>query len=230
MNLKLAFTSRTYGTAGRVNENAPGSLELNLTKITHMVLFVQFAPTDSFSEAETYIVDVGYGLGIARPLLLKENNVVMGAALPEMHRLVKALHPESSFENSAKEQEDWWLQVNLNDRGGVLPDGQWRTLYQFAEKELFLNDFAAMSFCVAQRGIGLFHSNIIAVMFTPWGEDTLGRKVLSKKKVSLREGTGFKVLRDMKTEQDRITALREEFNIHIDEGAGRFVRPGVTLD
>lgn len=113
------------------DSDAPDTIALKL--IQHMVLLVQI-PGDP--PGETYLVDVGFGLGLVRPIRLRENEEVDGLASPERHRLVRASHPESSLEPSDPFALEWRLQTNLTRKWEPLSAGSWRTLYQFTLQQL----------------------------------------------------------------------------------------------
>lgn len=203
-----------------------------------MVLLVQI-PSDPLpcqsttSHPPTYVVDAGFGLGVARPILLKENHVALGAALPEQNRLIRAAHPDSSLDETDPESKTlaarWFMQINLDNHGKVLPDGTWRTLYEFGEQEFFKEDLEALSFVVARREGGLFWDNVLAVIHTPLSVDTLGRKVMGRKKVTLREGNVYKVLREFKSEDDRIEALGDDFFIQV-HGTDQYIKRPALLE
>lgn len=234
--LKTHRRDRVYGTSGRVNITQ--SLDITFNQLSHMVLFVQIPPNSqqapsTTSRPPTYIVDVGFGGGIVRPILLEENHVALGASLPEQHRVTRASLPCSSLDETDPESKAlaarWFMQVNLDRQGKVLPDGTWRTLYEFGEQEFFREDFEALSFVIWSTQHGLFWDNVLAVIYTHLDEDTVGRKVMGRNKVTLREGSGYKILRELKTEADRIDALREEFFIQT-EGFHKYVKKLALVD
>lgn len=240
VSITYAYThTRAYGTAGRVNDTMDVEI-IDFGSLSHMVLFVQIPdPPNSPSTAipQTYLVDLGFGLGgPVKPLLLKEDETISGSVPIEKHRLTKAPFPHSSLDSSDEQTksiaEDWVVQSNLDAHGNVLSEGRWRTLYQFGTMEFFLRDFEALSFVVAHRPRGLFWDRILAVASVPEGDGgSMARLVLSEDGRVMQYGTdGPKVLRELKSERDRIDALKECFGIHIDEGGEEFVRPVLKLN
>ncbi|KAG9011252.1 N-terminal acetyltransferase [Tulasnella sp. JGI-2019a] len=235
MGMLRAMGFRVYATAGRVNQNQ-SITELNFVEPTHMVLFVQIPPKDPPSiPLETYVVDVGFGIGPARPILLKEYEIVQGAAPPEKHRLIKAPIPNSSLDEDDDESkqiaENWRVQVNLDEQGKPLPEGTWRSIYAFGMKEFFLRDFEALAFLVAHRPGGLFWEGVNVTRWEAFGnEGALARVVMSKKGKVMWYGDEKRTLMEFRSEADRMRALRENFGIHVDEGSEKYLRPGVQLD
>lgn len=57
----------------------------------------------------------------------------------------------------------------------------------------------------------------------------MGRLFLFHDKVTMHIGDAAKVLRTLRTEEDRVAALRDLFDIHVDEAAMRYVRPAARL-
>jgi hypothetical protein len=92
--------TRAYASAARVNVNLETPEEQEVyTSHTHMLLFVQ--PDDESNL--TYVVDVGFGGEVARPvpLLSGDESIVMGLGPAEENRLFKAPLPQSSLSTSA---------------------------------------------------------------------------------------------------------------------------------
>jgi hypothetical protein len=60
-----------------------------------MIIFVQ--PIQDSNK--TYLVDVGFGIGLARPILLSnaDDNVIMGATPSEKHRLTRGSNTATSL-------------------------------------------------------------------------------------------------------------------------------------
>lgn len=136
---------------------------------SHMILFVvlpsHIASFDSSSSltdpkkgsTALYMVDTGFGgPNIMRPLLLHDGHVETGRG-GEEHRLVRARHPDSNFEDvSDSEGFDtvigidfgaweaaqwlWILQVRQLEYSNG-PNGGWRDVYTISPVEFFQRDF-----------------------------------------------------------------------------------------
>jgi arylamine N-acetyltransferase len=92
---RLNGVFRAYASLGRVNETGDPKLPPNFSAMTHMVIFVQLDADSNI----TYLVDVGCGgSGPTMPILLSDDkdNIVMGTASTERHRLRKGSYSESS--------------------------------------------------------------------------------------------------------------------------------------
>lgn len=225
LGMLLAMGYRAYGCTGRVN-TAPEPTDIEFETRSHLVLLVQI-PTHHLTTAETgnetYIVDVGFGLGIVRPMLLSHNEEMPGLFPPERHRLVKAYHPESSLDTTDPATEpfaqEWRLEINTTRTGQELPQGTRRTLYQFSLHQYYLEDFEWLSVMVQSNPKSLFWNNLIVVLYAPAKGDSaemgekMGVKVMMGPKVTYREEGKYEVWKEMKNEADRISALKEYFNI-----------------
>jgi len=223
--------ARVYGTAGRINKfQAEEQVDrVEFSDPSHMVLLLHL-------DSETYMLDVGFGLGPARPMPLKDLEAVLGAAPPEKHRLMKAAPPNSSIDTEADKAgeciaEEWRLQVNTDIHRKPLPKDSWRTLYAFGRSEFFLRDFEAFSFFVAHRPGTIFWDRVNAVRWEAYGEgENFARVVLTKDgKVMWYGGEDAKTLKECRSETDRIVALREYFGIRVDDGAEKYLRSEVRL-
>ncbi|KAG8857462.1 N-terminal acetyltransferase [Tulasnella sp. 330] len=197
---------------------------------SHMTLLVQAG-----SNSETYMVDPGFSFG---PAPLKDLEIVLGAAPPEKHRLMRAAPPNSSIDIEADEEgkriaEEWRFQVNVDEHRKPLPQGSWRTLYAFNQSEFFLRDFEVFSFFVAHRPGTIFGDRVNAVRWEAYGggnEHYLARLVLTKDgKVMWYGGEDVKILKECRSETDRVLALRGYFGIRMDEGAEKHLRSELRL-
>ncbi|KAG8895705.1 N-terminal acetyltransferase [Tulasnella sp. 408] len=225
LGMLLAMGYRAYGCTGRVN-TAPEPTEVDFETRSHLVLLVQIptphlAPTETGNE--TYFVDVGFGLGIVRPMLLSHGEEMPGLFPSERHRVVKAYHPESRLDTTDPATvpfaEEWRLEINVARNGQELPQGTWRTLYQFSLHQYYLVDFEWLSVMVQSNPKSLFWNHLVVVLYTPAKGDSaevgekMGVKVMMGPKVTYREGGKYEVLKELKNEADRISALKEYFDI-----------------
>ncbi|KAG8900673.1 N-terminal acetyltransferase [Tulasnella sp. 417] len=236
LGMLLAMGYRAYGCTGRVNM-APEATDVQFETRSHLVLLVQI-PTPHLTPAETgsetYIVDVGFGLGIVRPMLLSHNEEMPGLFPPERHRLVKEYHPESSLDTTDPSTEpfaeEWRLEINTLRTGQELPQGVWRALYQFSLHQYYLEDFEWLSLMVQSSPKSFFWNSLAVVIYTPVKGDSvevgekLGVKVMMGPKITYREEGKYEVWKEMKNEADRISALKEYFNIEYPLDAAVYVK------
>lgn len=156
-------------------------------------------------------------------MLLSHGEEMPGLIPPDRHRVVKAYHPESSLDTTDPATvplaEEWRLEINTTRNGQELPQGVWRTLYQFSLHQYYLVDFEWLSVMVQSNPKSLFWNYLVVVLYTPAKGDSaevgekMGVKVMMGPKVTYREGGKYEVLKEMKSEADRISALKEYFNI-----------------
>ncbi|KAG8870952.1 N-terminal acetyltransferase [Tulasnella sp. 331] len=229
LGMLRAIGYRAYATAAR-STGGMSTEFLEFSQPRHIVLFVQIPRADGSPPQETYVVDVGVNLmGPARPMLLREGEVILGAAPPEKHRLIKAPMPYSSLEETDEESravaDNWMYQVNLDTRGKLLPEGRWRIMFAFGGEEYSVRDFEAFSFVVLYKPGGILNDRIMASRWEPYGDGLFARLVLSKRhRVMWYGGEEVRTLKELHNEQDRIDALREYFGISIEEGGERYLR------
>ncbi|KAG9013187.1 N-terminal acetyltransferase [Tulasnella sp. JGI-2019a] len=231
LGMLRAMGYRAYATAAR-GTGGMSTEVLEFSQPRHIVLFVQIPRTDGTPPQETYIVDVGVNLmGPARPILLKEGEVVMGAAPPEKHRLIKGPMPNSSLDETDAESRDvaenWMYQVNLDTRGKPLEEGSWRIMFAFSMEEYSVRDFEAFSFVVTYKPGGILNDRIMASRWTPIEGDggLFARIVLSKRdRVMWYGGEEVRTLKELHCAEDRIEALRKYFGITIERGGESYLR------
>ena len=222
---------------GRVNYNQEPS-EPQLVGRKHTVILVQMPEAEfdatSHLSPDTYLVDVGFGLGLTKPIALRENEQVDGMAPPEKHRLVRATHPLNVLNmadpDSVAVASEWALQTNLTNRWEVIPDGQWRTLHQFDMLQAQMNDFQHLSWTVANGPGTIFWGNILAVVYHAEEDDQLSMTVMFGNKVTRRYQGKITILKEIRNEADRLEALEEYFGIEYPpEAAALINRKGAAL-
>ncbi|KAH8823783.1 hypothetical protein DL96DRAFT_1615461 [Flagelloscypha sp. PMI_526] len=231
---------RAYLGAGRMNRSqglAPGTPILS--PLHHGFVFVQPSPPGGL---QTWIVDIGRGhSNPVRPIPLKESpdSIIPGSSPPEEHRLIRAKHPDSSFESPPLRGE-WELQI----RCGKITQGEWRTILHFAEAEYFANDFDAWTYLVAHRPPGqseLHQSNaffsVYAVKEVPSkkkddeggdGSENLERWVLFRDQFRVQKGEEVEVT-TLHSEEERVELLREKFGIQLGEDAVEMIGEPTAL-
>ncbi|KAJ2916667.1 hypothetical protein MD484_g3768, partial [Candolleomyces efflorescens] len=191
-----------------------------------MVVFVQ--PFEDSSE--TYLVDVGFGgTGLVRPIPLVsgQKSEVMGVGPTEFHRLIKEPFPHSSLGQGV-----WNLEVQHVSLGEtrLSTKAPWKRMFAFCEQEFFYEDCVAASATVT-RGHPLFTQNILCIRFlledqSP--ESNLYRIVMYGNEAKARRNGETKIFATFQTELDRVKALREIFDIQVDDASVKFVAGGLA--
>ncbi|KAK1232758.1 hypothetical protein PQX77_004083 [Marasmius sp. AFHP31] len=218
---------RVCAAHGRINKTfmKPGASP-EFTPQTHMVLLVQPIPESN----TTYLVDVGFGgSGTVRPLLLSDadDSVVDGATPTEKHRLRKGVLPGSSTGQIVWKLE--CLHVK-EDKASAEDEGNWKWLFAFDEVERFPQDVECANHFVATFGSGtIFAQNVVCLKYfwldeeqlqKPNEERFLGSMFLVGGMIRRNAGPRSEVVKELKTEEERIEAIREYFGIDVGkEGA-----------
>ncbi|KLO17974.1 cysteine proteinase [Schizopora paradoxa] len=194
----------------------------------HMFLFVQ---TDL--SPETFIVDCGGGpTGPVGTMILRDGEVLSGTAPPEEFRIVHRppLEPPPANETNF----EWMMEMRC---GSFMPT--WRVLFRFSFEPASTEEIESMNRFLTQRKESkMFWNDVFCVsyffvdktvkMSDPAAmEAHLGKLVLTGGKVSRRIGDNIEMLKEVKTERERVQALEEYFGVVIDEEdvvniAGRF--------
>ncbi|KAF8531726.1 hypothetical protein JB92DRAFT_3104665 [Gautieria morchelliformis] len=169
------------------------------------------------SSKQTCLVDVGFGgTVIVRPMLLEAGTIISGSAPPEEHRLIRGMHPDSSF--------------------GETETSPWTTLYMFGETETYTSDWIVYSQWLCAHPVALFEHNVFAVrhfivegISATQGEMPLGRLVMTGRSVRRTIGAQLQTIREFGTESDRVRILREDFGITLDESEVRNIKDPAAL-
>ena len=202
----------------------------HFTCLLHQIVFVQPSPDGT----ETYLVDVAWGAtNLVHPILLSDNpaEVVCGAAPPEIHRLIRMAHPDSSIVDA--QLSNWCLQIRC---GEFQPT--WQNLYIFSEEEFFDSDFDIINFscCVRPAGdskqwtVNRFYADILVVKHFPLSSKDahMGRLLLVGKHIKRQIGDKVEDIATLKTEHERLIALREIFGMYIEKSDIEHIRGRVA--
>jgi len=195
-----------------------------------MILLV--TPSD-VPRGSLYLVDVGFGMNIvARPVLLETGKLIPGSMVPEEHRLIRAAHPLSALELDddprSEDHKEWQLQQRC---GTFQPD--WRTLYHFSPQfEALGLDYEALNYAIYSRPTNTPFWPFVVYVTHFWNSEkekdqengALGRRYMFANVVKERRGDQDTILRVLKTEQDRVTALKEVFGVELTEQEAEAIR------
>ncbi|KAF9269729.1 cysteine proteinase [Marasmius fiardii PR-910] len=212
---------RVYAAQGRVNQNymklgAPPEF----TPTTHVVLLVQPIADSNV----TYMVDVGFGGSCpVRPILLTEGEAVMGTTPTEKHRLRKGKLPDSCLDDPT--QWVWKLECLHTKENEPEDESRWRWLYAFDETERFAQDMVCSSHWVATYGTGtIFAHNVLCIKQYWYDEDQLKKPIADRWIGSMsllggvvrrHLGPRSEVVKELKSEEERIEAIKEFFEVDV---------------
>ncbi|KIO18492.1 hypothetical protein M407DRAFT_225517 [Tulasnella calospora MUT 4182] len=181
LGMLRAMGYRAYACPARANTASEATDPIHFEPFSHVVLLVQI-PTDHRagrdSGNETYLVDVGFGLGIVRPMQVVDGEEMPSLISPERHRLVKTHRLDPVLDETdgatAPFAEEWHLQVNAALDYSKLPEGTWRTLYQFTFQQCDLREIEIMSRMVENDPKSYFWNNLVGIIYNkgaPIGQD-----------------------------------------------------------
>ncbi|KAK7448823.1 hypothetical protein VKT23_013552 [Stygiomarasmius scandens] len=238
----LGIGYRAYAGQARTNTTPNGRDMPQYIQMSHMVIFVQPLSDDSNI---TYLVDVGFGGGgLTRPILLDdhEDNVVVGTGPTEKHRLRRGPIAMGSFGDTY-----WHLEV-LHQKPNP-SETCWRIVYSFQETEYFQNDFEALSYFVSThptRG-SPFSTQTVFLKKYFWvdgGEDIgdlskstlqdtilqkeLGTLTLNGRILKRQIGKQVEVIKEFKTEKERVRAIKQFFDVDVPENGIAYIRGRVS--
>ncbi|CAI7631974.1 unnamed protein product [Penicillium glandicola] len=204
-----------YPTGGRVNRAALKGLDKGLyLSFVHMVLIVTVG-------GEKYMIDVGFGSSCATaPLLLQEGATATAIAPSEM-RIVR----ESIAEFTDPSQKIWIYQTRYN------PESDWMPQICFSDVEFLPQDFELMNFFVSQSRTSWFTQNFVCMrmILDQTGTEIIGQCIISGKEVKKRVRGQTEILQVLDTEEDRVKALANYFNMHLCESEIQGIR-GMTSE
>lgn len=169
---------------------------------------------------DKYVVDVGFGPnGPTRPLLIRHGATCMGIA-PAEARLIK----ESIAANTDSGQKPWIYQI----RSG--PEENWHAAYCFYEIEFLPSDYEMMNFSTSQNTRSIFTKAVICTKFllNDANDDIVGCLSIVKEKVKRNLNGNVEILQVLKSEGERVDALKDLFNIHLLPLEARGIRGKAT--
>ncbi|KAG8851747.1 N-terminal acetyltransferase [Tulasnella sp. 330] len=206
MLLKLGY--RGYFIMARVNQMRGPPEVINLGNLDHSAIVIQVPGND-----ETYLVDIGMGLGFTQPARLAVD-FEFDAFAGKRYRLIRARHPESPV--AGEEGEDWRLQMNTDLDWNFYPDSIWRTVMQFSMQPFFMKDLLNLTWLVHHNPDHILRKGLVVMMFIKNEKGVvIGQQTIMPKgkAVTLRTAAGLEVLREFGDEDDRIAALKDLFGI-----------------
>lgn len=188
----------------------------------HMLNLVVF-------DGEWYIVDVGMGaMGPNIPYKL-EDGIEFESIAPRRIRLQKRSIPESYANGTDVERPQLWCFDVCYKPGG--DDEKWIPTYAFTETEFLPQDYEMMSWFTSTNKKCFFTYCVVVtkMLLDDAGEKIVGDITLINDTVRKNVGKEREVLRECKTEEDRIKALKELFDIDLTEEEKKGITPELKL-
>ena len=170
-------------------------------------------------DGEWYVVDVGMGaMGPNIPYPLQDGWEQVSIA-PRKIRLQLRPIPESyaSATNGAQPPKLWCY--DICNKPGAEGGDNWIPTYCFSETEFLPQDYEMMSwFTSTNKKVFFTYSVLCSKMLLDEAEENIvGNIMLFNDGVTKNIGANREVLRELKTEQDRVDALRELFGVELTE-------------
>ena len=192
----------------------------------HMLNLVQF-------DGEWWVVDVGMGtMGPCIPYPLKDGHEQVSIE-PRKIRLQLRPIPEShaSPTNGVNPPKLWCYDVCLKP-GKDGEEDKWIPYYCFTETEFLPQDYEMMSWFTSTNKKCFFTYTVVVMkmLLDEAGEKIIGNITLVNDGVMKNVGADREHLRTLKTEQDRIDALKEFFGIELTEEEKKEITPDLKLE
>ncbi|KAK5174062.1 uncharacterized protein LTR77_001142 [Saxophila tyrrhenica] len=226
---KFARNGLKYGRGGRCMENNSffGTV---LRSLGYEVRNCAGRVSRAMNE-DWWVVDVGMGsMGPQVPYPLQDGYEQVAVA-PRRIRL--QLRPiAESYANAGNGVEPpklWCYDVCL--KPGAAGGDVWTPHYCFTEMEFLPQDYEMMSWFTSTNKKCFFVYSVVCMkmLLDEAKEKIVGNITLFNDKVTRNVGAEREVLRELKTEQERIDALREYFNVELTEEEKEGISPDFRL-
>lgn len=202
-----------FSAGARVNLQANGTGEDGWEGWSHMVNIV------TLSSGHKYMLDVGFGgNGPIQPLLLNPTAPHTQHIAPAEARLVLENIPRNTDLN----QKLWQYHYRVNSQS------EWQTIYCFTELEFLPKDYEIMNFWTSQSRKSWFTYQIVAVKMILEGDEVVGTLILGGGDVKKRTKGKTEQLRTCKTEEERVQALEDLFELRLTDEERRGIGGMVT--
>jgi arylamine N-acetyltransferase len=180
-------------------------------KLNHRVHIVNIVTLPS---GEKWMLDVGFGGdGATKPLPLISEHVTQNLGTQE----IRLLH--STIPSQMDQSQKLWIYQYRNGK-----DMEWNSFYAFPETEFLPADFEVMSFYTSQSmGETNFQTRTVLIVrfLRAQGEggeeEIIGKAMLVNEVVKRNDGGKTKLVMTCKTEEERVKALKEHFDILLTE-------------
>lgn len=204
----LGFTVTSHG--ARISSSVSAAKDIPLDKVTflgftHMVNLVSFPDNPDLK----YHVDVGFGGGGPTfPVPLKHDE--HGRLNVEPNQWARVIH--SPIPGTASDQKFWVYEKRNTDQN-------WSPCYCFSETEFLEADFKVMNYWTSTCNDSWFtHIPVcLKMLLDESGDKIVGQMHVLKTDFKRRVGEDALVNRELKSEDERIKVLEEEFGIPLSE-------------
>lgn len=157
---------------------------------------------------QRYLVDVGFGGDNPTvPIPLIDGHIVRGRGNYSLRVQYKNL-----IQHSDPSQRAWVYSYREDD------ESEWRDGYSFLEFECFPEDYEIFNFNTSTNPQSFFVQSLTCMRFIA-GEDgeIAGTLSLLQNEVRERRGKDLKTLQSLRTEKERVAALKKWFRIELSE-------------
>ncbi|KAM0716683.1 hypothetical protein Q7P37_008128 [Cladosporium fusiforme] len=188
--------------------------------LNHMLNLVHF-------EDEWFVVDVGMGaMGPNMPYPLSDNFETTSIA-PRKIRLQRRAIGESYGAGEAPKL--WCYDVCYDPTHGA--DNKWIPTYCFTENEFLPQDYEVMSWFTSTHGSSFFTRFVTAtrMILDADQERIVGSVTLFKDAIREQKGSERKLVKEFKTENERIESLRDFYGIQLTEEERKSISPDSRL-
>jgi len=180
-----------------------------------------------------YIVDVGMGaMGPLIPYPL-EDGLEMVSVAPRKIRLQLRTIAEHGTLDESRAPKLWCYDVCYKPQSPTSssPEDKWIPAYCFTETEFLPQDYEMMSWFTSTHRKSFFTHSVLTTKLIM---DEAGEKIIGDRTMfgnGIRETLGGKreVVRDLKTERDRVDALRDLFQVELTEEERSGISPEMRI-
>lgn len=179
---------------------------------------------------QLYVVDVGMGaMGPLIPYPLKDGLEMVSVA-PRKIRLQYRTIPEHASLDESQAQKLWCYDVCHKPASPTSSsvEDKWIPTYAFTETEFLPQDYEMMSWFTSTSKKSFFTYCVLTtkLLMDEGGENIVGDRTLFGNGIRETIGGKREVVRDLKTEQERIEALEQLFRIQLTDEE----RAGISKD
>lgn len=191
---------------------------------THQVNFVTVGGTK-------YFVDVGFGsAGPTSPVPLIDGYTAIQSGTPD--KIAASLQLTHGFtgNNTSRTPGQKVWRYNIKYAAASDPSKNWMPIYCFAETEFMPHDFEISSAYVSTNRSSIFVTSIMFCKFVMGedGESLMGDVTMMNRVIKERRFGESKVLRECKSEEERVSGLREFLGVMLSEAEVQGIRGHIT--
>lgn len=118
---------------------------------------------------------------------------------------------DSLLEATDKSQKTWIYQTRHN------PESNWLPMISFSDMELLPQDFELMNFAVSQRRSSWFTQRFVCtrMILDATEQEIIGQYILAGQEVKRRMHGKTEVVQVLESEDERVKALAQHFDMHL---------------